>query len=112
MMSRTTPTVWMNVTTSSNWQRPAVGVVRVEKELTQGLESLFGAANFKRCVWSHDRFVDLELYAAKYPAKAASVPVTAAASAVEQPAQAPLIFPLLPRKAALVSLAQAALSLT
>lgn len=111
-MSRATPTVWMNVTTSSNWQRPAVGVVRVEKELTQGLESLFGATNFKRCVWSHDRFVDLELYAAKYPAKAAPVPVSAAAPVVEQSAHVPLMFPLLPRKAALVSLAQAALSLT
>lgn len=113
-MSRTIPTVWMNVTTSSNWQRPAVGVVRVEQELTQGLEAMFGTVNFKRCVWNHDRFVDLDVYAAKYPTKApaAAAVAPAASAAVATPPAAPLMFPLLGRKAALAAMAQAALSLT
>ena len=52
------PTVWMNVTTSANWTRPAVGIVRVEKALCEELGKLLGPARFKQCVWSDGAFVE------------------------------------------------------
>lgn len=108
-MSLKQSTVWMNVTTSYNWQRPAVGVVRVEKELTEGLEKLIGSSGFKRCVWVENRFVEVHLAPSKVEQ---SAPTPAPASATPAPDQAPSVFPLLPRKEALVALAQASLSLT
>lgn len=108
-MSLKQSTVWMNVTTSYNWQRPAVGVVRVEKELTEGLEKLIGSSGFKRCVWVENRFVEVHLAPSKVEQPA---PTPSAASATPAPDQAPSVFPLLPRREALVALAQASLSLT
>lgn len=35
-----TPTFWMNVTTSSNWQRSPVGIVRVEQEIRRHLKDM------------------------------------------------------------------------
>lgn len=52
------PTVWMNVTTSANWNRPPVGIVRVEQELCLNLEKIIPEGFFKRCVWQNDRFVE------------------------------------------------------
>ena len=50
--------VWMNVTTSAEWSRPAVGIVRVEQSLAQALQDLLGAGRFRRCVWQDGRFVE------------------------------------------------------
>ena len=36
------PRIWMNVTTSANWNRPAVGIVRVEQELFKALSERLG----------------------------------------------------------------------
>lgn len=36
------PRIWMNVTTSANWNRPAVGIVRVEQELFKALSAALG----------------------------------------------------------------------
>lgn len=52
------PTIWMNVTTSSTWTRPAVGIVRVEKALSAQLQTLFGPDRFKLCVWRDDVFTE------------------------------------------------------
>jgi glycosyltransferase involved in cell wall biosynthesis len=52
------PTVWMNVTTSVNWTRPAVGIVRVERALARELAALLGPERFKLCVWRDGRFVE------------------------------------------------------
>lgn len=52
------PTVWMNVTTSANWNRPPVGIVRVEQALCQELQKLIGNTRFKRCVWLGGEFVE------------------------------------------------------
>lgn len=52
------PLVWMNVTTSANWDRPAVGIVRVEQALCTELARIFGS-RFRRCVWIDDTFVEL-----------------------------------------------------
>lgn len=52
-----TPLVWMNVTTSANWGRAAVGIVRVEQALCAELAQLYGD-RFRRCVWIDNAFVD------------------------------------------------------
>ncbi|MBP4044685.1 glycosyltransferase family 4 protein [Chromobacterium violaceum] len=52
------PIIWMNVTTSANWSRPPVGIVRVEQALCNELETLLGNATFKRCIWIDDNFVE------------------------------------------------------
>lgn len=51
------PLVWMNVTTSANWDRPAVGIVRVEQALCAALSRIYGD-RFRRCVWIDDMFVE------------------------------------------------------
>lgn len=43
------PRIWMNVTTSSRWTRPAMGIVRVEQELVKELGRLYGD-RFALCV--------------------------------------------------------------
>lgn len=55
---RRTPQVWMNVTTSVNWRRPPVGIVRVEQALAHQLREQLGPERFRLCVWQDDRFVE------------------------------------------------------
>jgi glycosyltransferase involved in cell wall biosynthesis len=50
--------VWMNVTTSVEWTRPPVGIVRVEQSLALALEERLGVNRFKRCVWRDGRFIE------------------------------------------------------
>lgn len=57
-MSSAEPVVWMNVTTSANWNRPPVGIVRVEQALCLELEQIFGPERFKRCIWRDGDFVE------------------------------------------------------
>lgn len=52
----TLKTVWMNVSTSANWNRPPVGIVRVEQALCLELSKLLGE-RFKTCIWMDDKFV-------------------------------------------------------
>ena len=49
------PTIWMNVTTSVNWTRPAVGIVRVEQELARALAKLYGG-ELRLCIFSGGKF--------------------------------------------------------
>jgi glycosyltransferase involved in cell wall biosynthesis len=51
--------VWMNVTSSANWDRPAVGVLRVEQELFRALRSALGE-NLSACRLSEGVFVHAE----------------------------------------------------
>lgn len=51
------PLVWMNVTTSANWDRPAVGIVRVEQALCAELARIYGD-RFRRCIWMDDTFIE------------------------------------------------------
>jgi glycosyltransferase involved in cell wall biosynthesis len=99
------PTVWINVTTSSQWRRAVVGVVRVENELSLGLEKLYPEGCFKRCVWQHDKFVE---YVSAPPE---ALPEASATD--EQPTGPtfPLLFPILSRRDAAKSIAQGVLSL-
>jgi glycosyltransferase involved in cell wall biosynthesis len=56
--SKKESTVWMNVTTSANWSRPPVGIVRVEQALCYEIGKLLGATKFKQCVWSENEFIE------------------------------------------------------
>jgi hypothetical protein len=58
-MSNCNATIWMNVTTSANWKRPPVGIVRVETSLCRELSKLYGY-RFKQCIWDGDRFVEFK----------------------------------------------------
>jgi glycosyltransferase involved in cell wall biosynthesis len=52
------PTVWINVTTSANWNRPPVGIIRVEQALRDELTKLLGSNVFKQCIWSDGEFLE------------------------------------------------------
>lgn len=53
------PILWMNMTTSENWRRPPVGIVRVELELCEELRKILPFGTFKKCIWKDDQFVEL-----------------------------------------------------
>jgi glycosyltransferase involved in cell wall biosynthesis len=55
---QTTSTVWMNLTTSVNWNRPPVGIVRVEQALYTELNKIYGANSFKPCIWFDGEFIE------------------------------------------------------
>ena len=57
-MSLKLPTIWMNVTTTANWNRPAVGIVRVEQSLCAALQLIVPESRFKQCVWRDGKFVE------------------------------------------------------
>lgn len=56
-MDSNQPTIWMNVTTSANWNRPAVGIVRVEQELHRELSVIFNG-RFRSCVLKDGQFLE------------------------------------------------------
>lgn len=104
-MSNQNPIVWINVTTSVNWQRPPVGIVRVEQSLSAELAQLYGS-NFKYCVWDNNKFVEF----IPNEQKNSNIEKKKLEVKNDQPKLEP-IFPILPRRKALVVLAQAVLSL-
>lgn len=58
MSRKNAPLIWMNVTTSANWNRPPVGIVRVEQALCKELEAIYGKHRFRRCVWRDGQFIE------------------------------------------------------
>ena len=100
-------TVWINVTTSSQWNRAVVGVVRVEKELSFGLQRLYPEGCFKRCIWQDGGFVEYIPTALE----ASPEPPAPVEQAAPVPPAPPLLFPILSRRDAAKSIAQGALSL-
>jgi glycosyltransferase involved in cell wall biosynthesis len=56
--SETSVRVWINVTTSANWERPAVGIIRVERALAEHLQRQLGIDRCRLCIWKNDRFVE------------------------------------------------------
>lgn len=58
------PIIWMNVTTSANWNRPPVGIVRVEQSLSYELGLLYGN-RFRLCIWEEGRFVEFTPFQSK-----------------------------------------------
>jgi len=110
-MNNQQPTIWLNVSTSASWNRPAVGIVRVELELCVQLAKLYGK-RFRQCRWQGDRFIDCTPLT---PATAAPGTTSTVPPQGDAPAPRPIlppIYPLLPRRQALKNLAQAVFSLT
>lgn len=108
-MSSSLPTIWMNMTTSANWQRPPVGIVRVERSLCAEFEKMYGA-RFRCCIWRDGTFVE---WSSKSGAEQ-SVPASAPTEESKPQAVStdlPLMFPLLSRRQAAAVLAQGFLSL-
>ena len=126
-------TVWLNVTTSSHWNRAVVGVVRVEIELASGLATLYPEGRFKYCIWQDGTFVEkaleskapepkaLESTAGAESQSAIQSTVADVANSSDEPqppgassvvkAPLPMLFPLLSKRDASKSIAQGVLSL-
>jgi glycosyltransferase involved in cell wall biosynthesis len=60
------PKIWMNITSSLSWDRPAVGVIRVEQELRRALIELYGG-EFGLCVFSGTEFIPYEENNSNWP---------------------------------------------
>lgn len=106
-MNQSTAIVWMNITTSANWQRPPVGIVRVERSLCAELAKLYGT-RFKTCVWDGRKFIERTPYlrdqcTTDSPRDEAQTPA--------KDTRLPPIFPILPKRKAVIAIAQGLLSL-
>lgn len=105
-MSERTSIIWMNVTTSARWQRPPVGIVRVERELCSELAKIFGA-DFKQCIWQDGRFIEWLPTSEDNSLQENKIMQVTQMGKQELPS----IFPILAKRQALISLAQSLLSL-
>jgi glycosyltransferase involved in cell wall biosynthesis len=105
-MSERQPTIWINVTTSANWHRSAVGIVRVERELRDNLRKLYPVGQFKECIWTGDGF-------SVFAAGAGEAKAGSNIEVLELPAALPVsyLFPVLPKRQAVIAIAQGAMSL-
>ena len=97
--------IWMNVTTVSNWQRPPVGIIRVESELCLNLSNIYGN-RFKTCIWNGNRFIEKKLVNKHEDYKTAN-----AYNNISRGGIFPLMFPLLSKKKAMLYMAQGLLSI-
>lgn len=99
------PTIWVNLTTSVNWQRPPVGIVRVEQSLAKELAKLYGE-NLKYCIWDNNKFVEyIPSKQEENLVKDKKIEVITNNTELEP------MFPILPKRKALANMAQAILSL-
>lgn len=106
--------IWMNVTTSHNWQRPPVGIVRVERLLSNELALLYGS-RFKKCIWSNGNFIELKPQ--EIQADTSTIPECLKRKNITQPKTSKEnsfvpIYPILSKIDALVAIVQGILSLT
>jgi glycosyltransferase involved in cell wall biosynthesis len=53
--------LWLNVTSSRDWKRPPVGVIRVEQRIRTELSIRLGASDFGLCHWLGTHFEELHL---------------------------------------------------
>lgn len=103
------PIIWMNVTTSVNWQRSPVGVVRVEASLGSELQKLYGN-QFKYCVWEDGAF--LEYFPSNCKAVVGAIPENKIKHKESTKSSLPNIYPILSKRQACIAIAQGLLSLT
>jgi glycosyltransferase involved in cell wall biosynthesis len=108
-MNTPTRTIWMNVTTSAFWQRPPVGIVRVERSLSAELEKLYGS-KFRQCIWQGQQFVAWSSEAEKKANQDAPLTISQGDSQKGE-ADLPAVFAILPKRQALKALAQSLFSL-
>jgi glycosyltransferase involved in cell wall biosynthesis len=99
----------MNVTTSAYWQRPPVGIVRVERSLCVELAKLYGA-HFRLCVWQGNKFIEWVHKIETQATAVCSHHKGTHHSLTDKPVLPP-IFPILPKRQAFVALGQGLLSL-
>jgi glycosyltransferase involved in cell wall biosynthesis len=108
-MNTSTRTIWMNVTTSAFWQRPPVGIVRVERSLNAELAKLYGST-LRQCIWQGQQFVAWAPEAEENSNQ--DTPLAISQGALQKcEADLPAVFPILPKRQALKTLAQSLLSL-
>ena len=50
----------MNVTTSANWHRPVVGIIRVEQEISRQLAAMYGPDAFGLGIFEGNEFVPVK----------------------------------------------------
>lgn len=97
------------MTTSANWRRPPVGIVRVERSLCVEFEKLYGE-RFRCCIWRDGTFLEWSLQS--IAPQIAPLSATAEESELQAvPANLPMMFSLLPRRHAAAAVAQGLLSL-
>lgn len=61
------PHIWFNLTSSHKWNRPPVGIIRVEQNFYEHLQAVVGADVCVPCVWSEDQFIHLAVHDEKDP---------------------------------------------
>jgi glycosyltransferase involved in cell wall biosynthesis len=103
------PTIWINVTTSANWHRPAVGIVRVERELRDNLRKLYPVGQFKECIWTGNGFAEFETSSSDAPSSDQTAGDIQLRSM--ETGEPMYLLPVLPKRQAIISIAQGALSL-
>ena len=103
------PTIWINVTTSANWHRPAVGIVRVERELRDNLRKLYPVGQFKECIWTGNGFAEIETSSFDAPSSDQTAGDIQFRSM--ETGEPMYLLPVLPKRQAIISIAQGALSL-
>lgn len=108
-MNTSTRTIWMNVTTSAFWKRPPVGIVRVERSLNVELAKLYGTT-LRQCIWQGQQFVAWSPESDQ-PVKQQPPQTTSREAVQAVEAELPAVFPILPKRQALMTLAQSLLSL-
>lgn len=98
------PTIWINVTTSRHWNRPPVGIVRVEQALARDLSEIYGN-RLRKCIWDEGKFIPID--DDKFEKLSQSSVVESG-----QSSNLPFMFSVLPRKQAIRSITQAIFSLS
>lgn len=106
-----TTTVWFNVTTSVNWNRPPVGIVRAERNIAEELCALLPAEMFKKCIWLDGSFVEYPTSSHEKQQLLQPVRQQDEKLSIQQTHEIRWVFPLVTRKTALMNIAQGCLSL-
>lgn len=53
--------IWINLTFSYNWDRPPVGIVRVERSIFNELKKKIPPAVLGTCIWDANKFISVDL---------------------------------------------------
>ncbi len=95
--------LWLNVTSSTFWSRPPVGIIRVEQEVLNALKQNAGSFELHLCIWDQEKFIEVFDTSTRQKMN----------SQIESPqAVTAPIFPIVSKRAALQLIAQGILSLT
>lgn len=101
--------IWINLTTSYLWNRPPVGIVRVEQSLSKELKKIYGD-NLRFCIWKGNKFEEIKETELSFFQSNVKTEV-AKSNTGNLKKQLPLLFPLLSKKQALMAIAQGVMSL-